>query len=441
MYIKRVSLLILSLILIPIVFANNVDIKLYRNNYNSLETFQADINTNVQLSKDLSFSNIKLLDVNGNNIGVSKRLIKINKSEYKVYFNLPQLNDDKYTFSVSRFFYNLNGVTKEDSSNVNFDIINNKQDVLSINPGYVFGNVVDYDESPFTLVLKNSGDNSLDVNIKTEGNFLSLSQSTFSLASLSSKTINVNTLLYNKKGDSFTDKIIIQYNTLSYEIPAIIKRTLTKSMVEQNLTKVTNQTNITKLNNTVENITPVIVKEDVLEIGDPYGNVIKNISLYGYKGKTTEFSFVSNADLTLHGINLTVNGDIKNIISFEPSYLSSLPSYGIYPTNLIIKDITKNYTGTITVKSKEVKEFSLPVYITFEKLQENNVDLIHNKTINNQSVIIRTVTVESNSTTLLWILLGSIIFIILLLIYYLHKKNKPREEEFGRFIDAAKNRR
>ncbi len=427
--------LVLLFILFPFITAGEVDFKLAKATYKPLETFQSDIRVNVPLSKDLAISNIKLTDSNGNNVELAKRLIKLNASEYYTYFDLPKLSDGIYTVGVYDIYYGVGSGTKKGSFTVNFNVISSTEDVLSINPAFVLSRVFDYDETPFTLTIKNLGQNNLDVNIETDWDFLSVQQKSFSLVSGGSKSVTVNTLLYNKEGNHFSGELFVKYSDLQYIIPINVERTLTEQKVQPNMT------NITKPVKPVENITTA--KKAILVLGDAYGNSLgDNITLIVSRGGKFEYSLTSNSDLVVHDIHVVINGDAKEIAAISKDKVKTISSYGIIPLDLEIKDLDKNYSGKIVVTSKDAKNFEIPIYIYYQPskiIEDKNETVVSNQTmVDTQFGDSKQ---KKGSNAFMWILILIVILLIIFLIYYLYKRSKPKREEFEEFIEKARSRR
>jgi len=424
---KKFIFVIFLIIFSHSVFANS-EIKVERQDYSSFETLQAGIKFQYPLSKNLDISNIKLMN-NNFNIQVSKRLIKLNSQEYYIYFDLPQINPGIYDFGVYDYFYNENETTKKGSNSIKINIINNTENLISINPGFVLAKTNDYDEVPFTLLIKNNGNNNVDININTEGNFLSIQQNKFLLTKKSSKNININTVLYNKEASNFSGKVIVNYNSNSYLIPVFINRLSTKIKPEPNLTVIANNT---KSDNNVE-------IKDYLVIADLYGNPLDKNYTINPKNEKFELSLVNNGDLILSDVSLELTGNIKDVIKLSKVSFDYFPAYGIIPLDGELEDINGNYSGYLSVKSKESKEFVLPIFLYSDAeivVKEDNKTIIINQSSNNL-VIVK----EEKNPFILWIVILIILLIIVLLIFYLRRKSKPKQDEFERFMDSVKSRR
>ena len=423
----KIIFCLIFIIFIASVLADNINFNIAKENYNSFETFQSGINFEVELAKDLSVSNIKLLDNNGRNIDVSKKFIKLNSSYYFVYFDLPKINEGVYSFGVYDIFYNDKGISKKLSFFKNFNVLNNTDNLIRINPGFVFNKVYDYDENPFTLILKNNGENNVAVELKSDNNFLSFSSSKFILNKDSNNNINVNTILYNKEGSKFNGNIIVEYSGNKYIIPIFIER-----IFRQNENKINKSVDSVVVNRT-------IVKSAFLILGDVYGNnFLGNYTINSKGNEYFDVSIVNNGDISFTNVSISVDNSLRDIIFFDKKYFSYIPQYGIISLSLSVGNLSENYSGKFFLKSNEAKDFVLPVYV-YKKIEDiKNETKIENKA--NESLIFEKKE-EKKSFGFVWIIVAVIILLLLFLIYYIYKKNKPKEKDFNNFIDEIKGRR
>ena len=152
------KILILLLILLPIVNAQDITISLSKNNYYQHETLQAEILVNLSLAERITASNFALLDKKNSTIPVPIFLEEISNNHYFIYFNLPKLSNDTYYFSVKDVKYN-DVVLKKLSESKEFYL--NDQNSISIYPA-IFNKL-----NSTTLKITNHGNPiNLSVNAK-----------------------------------------------------------------------------------------------------------------------------------------------------------------------------------------------------------------------------------------------------------------------------------
>ena len=126
------KILILLLLILPIVNAQNpqIIISSSRDNYASLETFQAEIFFNIDPVNEITISNFILTDNLNNKIPIALFLTKISNNHYFVYFNLPDLAKGMYNFNVVNVRY-IDQTLKQISISKSFTI-------ESANPGFTY---------------------------------------------------------------------------------------------------------------------------------------------------------------------------------------------------------------------------------------------------------------------------------------------------------------
>ena len=194
-----------SIILLPITLAQNSDAELrtYKQSYSKFETLQGELQlTGIKLSRDLTLSNLKLIDVNGINIPISKNLIKTNNNSYAFYFDVPNINSGKYTIQFSDVYYTKNGISSLGSFNITLNVEENNKTILSIKPAYYFKHLQTFEETQFSLIVKNSGNQVSTVQLDTEDT-LKASANNFVLGAGQTKIININSNIFKKQGDYF----------------------------------------------------------------------------------------------------------------------------------------------------------------------------------------------------------------------------------------------
>ena len=132
-------ILVFYLLIIFSVNAGDINIKFYKENYKAFETVQADVNINgINLTKELSNSNLFLFDQNNVSIPIAKNIIKVNDNSYVFYFDLPNLNPGQYNVGFYNVNYIENGFIKIGNFFTNLNIVEiNNSELISIRPAYV----------------------------------------------------------------------------------------------------------------------------------------------------------------------------------------------------------------------------------------------------------------------------------------------------------------
>jgi len=355
-----------------------------------------------------------------------------------LYFDVPDVVSGNYKFGVFNVFYNENGL-KKNSFFTNIIIYNRTDNIVSVKPAYVSSTVNGYDETPFTLIIKNSGDNDVTVNIAAADGFFNVKPSAFKLGKKGSKNIDVNTALFNKEGNSFSGNINVRYHfleyaryyLLEYNIPFNVKR-ISESTVPV----------ITDSNKNITNYTAEIIKDSFI-IGDLYGNAISeneiSIEIGNGESFTGDFSIVNKNNFDLNNLTLTVSERLKDFVVANPEFIEEIPAKGVYPISLEINkdnNLDKNYDGEIIVKSS-ASEFSIPLFIYLMKSAEVNTT----KTSINKTAAEEPVEIKNNGKLLVWAVLFAVIVVILALIIYMYKKSKIQQSKFDDFVDRVKGRK
>ncbi|MBS3143408.1 hypothetical protein J4446_00830 [Candidatus Woesearchaeota archaeon] len=152
---KRLSYLFIFLIVCFSVYAADINILTYRDDYNPLETFQAEVILDSEPASELTNLNFEFSK--DSQIGILLFLEKISDKHYFVYFNIPDVNKGEYKFKVKNINVIENGILKRISAektvnvleaNSGFEYLLNHQNIDGS-----FGNVMETSLS--SLALKN----------------------------------------------------------------------------------------------------------------------------------------------------------------------------------------------------------------------------------------------------------------------------------------------
>lgn len=124
----RWLLYLLIVLIIPInIYASDINILTYRDNYRPLETFQAEVIFDKEPINEINNLNFELYK--DKPIGILLFLEKLSNKRYFVYFDMPQVNNGGYKFKVKNVNIIDNGILRKISDEKTI-IIND------INPGF-----------------------------------------------------------------------------------------------------------------------------------------------------------------------------------------------------------------------------------------------------------------------------------------------------------------
>ena len=162
MKIKLIALIFLINISIALA---QVDINIYRDNYSSLETLQAEINL------DNPTKNLSANDITIDNVKISPFIFNLDKNKYFVYFDLLNLESKNHSLIVDSRFVIDNALTDLQKSK-EFNVIDSDSS-LSIKPAILFIDKNDIKQS-YKITLKNNKDSNdiLDVSVNLTSDFL-----------------------------------------------------------------------------------------------------------------------------------------------------------------------------------------------------------------------------------------------------------------------------
>ena len=114
---------LLFLIILLIIPSVNANINLFRNEYASGETFQADIILNYNLSEEIKIDNFKIHNSDKLKVPTPIFLTKLSNNHFFVYFKIPVLSGGNYSFSVEDIFHIENHILKQTSESIPFRIV------------------------------------------------------------------------------------------------------------------------------------------------------------------------------------------------------------------------------------------------------------------------------------------------------------------------------
>ena len=210
MKIKLIALIFLINISIALA---QVDINIYRDNYSSLETLQAEI------TLDNPTKNLSANDITIDNTKIAPFIFNLAENKYFVYFDLLNLESKNHSLIVNSRFLIDNALTDVQRSK-EFNIIDSDSS-LSIKPAILFIDENDLKQS-YKIILKNNKDTDdiLDVSVNLTSDFLYPARKILSFVRNEEK----NLFIFTQQGVVEDSKIILTYDRV-YEIPIVIKST------------------------------------------------------------------------------------------------------------------------------------------------------------------------------------------------------------------------
>ena len=152
------KILILLLLLLPLVNAQDITVSIAKDSYHQHETLQAEVSFNLSLTDEITASNFALIDKNNNTIPTTVFLEEITKDHYFIYFNIPELDNGTYHFLVKDIVY-TDDILRKTSKSKEFFLDN----LTSIS---IFPAILNHVNST-TLKINNYG-NPINITIKSE---------------------------------------------------------------------------------------------------------------------------------------------------------------------------------------------------------------------------------------------------------------------------------
>tara|TARA_Y100000034_G_scaffold136997_1_gene218163 strand:- start:8920 stop:10182 length:1263 start_codon:yes stop_codon:yes gene_type:complete len=408
--------LVVFLLSLNIVIAQ-IDVNLFREEYSSLETLQAEITFLETPSKSFLPNDIKLTN-NETEIKVPSIIIPLEENKYHIYFNLPNLQYSKYNLSIESLFI-VNNILKEITIDKEFNVI--ETDSLTINPPiFKINNILD----SYSVSLKNNKNNILNVNINLVSDFIYSARDSITLNPNEQK----NLILITKEGLVEDTILTLNYGTKSYTIPIIIEK---ETILEKE---------------SQEEIILEIEKASFLASSPDLEKTLnKDQAISG----SLDFQNNLNKDLI---VRFSLSNNLKEIVRINISQAKLKPNE-INSQYLWInekKNPSKNsYEGFLTLQAEDYKE-EFPIKITFT--EEETIDIeetedteeFEEETFEVESLTPTTETgidsiinfsapqeeKQKTSSNTFQIISVIIIFILLLIIFYF-LKIKPSKKTFN----------
>lgn len=401
------KLLILVLILLPSVYAQDITITLSKDIYYQHETLQADVIINLSLAEKITASNFVLIDKNNKTIPVTLFLEEISNNHYFVYFDIPKLEKDNYYFLVKDVKY-LDNILKKTSRSKEFYLDN----VTSISIYSAIFNRLN------STILRITNYNN-PINITLTADEINLSK-TFLLE----KIFNI-ALDLPKNIDNFN--IRIDYGDRFYLIPVI---TYKEIIIKETKDK-----------------EPLIYTQppsnSLILLNSSFGNYFKDKIILTKNSFAEGPFYVKNTwAYAINNIEFKLTRNLNEIARLNLTFIPEIKSEEILTQYIWVNENQNpsklKYSGNIEVKPEQGNLILLPLEVIFseEKIENNitkeeKIDL--NKTFFNQT---KQETITKEEKTDKNIIIATIILVLILLsifIYFLFKKSS-KKKDFEEFL-------
>lgn len=430
---RKLIIFLVLLFVIPTVLAD-ITIGPNKQTYSEKETVIFKANVNFNLVEDLKFTDLKIVDVNNNEVAIAGELKKLNKNLYFGYFEIPDLiTNGKYKIRFKDIKYTENNELKNSNFETEIDISDNKNNVLSVTPGISVIKIEKLDQPKLNFKLKNNGQNIVDITFNTAGDFLSVEKNNLKINPDEIKYINVNTNVRGVEKEQFEGLLNVNYGNTSMKIPIYLTRGELK--VED---KPTNETTNLNVNVTTPN-EPQLGNASI-EF-DFERNTVNEVKLDVDPNRTINdlLYFKNTGDTKLTGIKVSLSGGLDEVVSAIIQEGNELESGTIGIINFTINpnlNIGRNYEGEITISSDQ--NINTAMKFKLAALIEQKVTLFKKPEIEeSQDVRITTPVdtledVKEESKGWIWLTLLAIITILGAFVYSFYKKSKRGSKKFYR---------
>jgi len=410
-----------------------LDISLERSSYCKGESFLADINLKNKPLRDLSLSDISVLDRYGRHMTIGLYLIKFNDNKYYAYFEVPDLMKENYKFYVDNYLFIENNQIKEENNFTSFSVGSCTGNVLNVDPRAI---KLDLNKkNNFILRFRNNGDNLININLNGKGTF---SKSIFELTGKTSKDITVN---YNGSGD---DIINAKYGNLSYNIYVSLIGIKEEIKIIKNETVIENQT-VPVEEEPVE-VLPIEKEEvpkDSLKFGDEYKEIVLELNQDEKReGHLTLKNFYNGS---LYNISIGSTNNLNEIILIEPIFIKEISAFDSKSILVVInkdENLDQDYSGEIVVTSAEETFVSLPISVALfktenETIQEENITI--EEKINETKETIPEFGEEKKGHGWIWFVVVLTIIIAGITGFVIFKSRKlgTKEEDLGELMEKV----
>lgn len=397
-------LFIILVFMISSVSAFSLNIELAKESYSPGETLQADILIDGYLEENIGSKNIKLLCSN-NYVSIAPSIIKVSSDHYYSFFSLDQgISPQNCEFVIEDVIFYQEGFIRQADFNKNFSILATNDSIVSINPAAFKIDDISV-QNNFQVYVENLGDDTLNLSIFTQDDFVELSLGELSGDPESASYFEVYLSEFLYSGEE-TAAITLNYDTREFEIPIWI--------FEDDSTNIT----IPEENNTYVDESKL---EFVMDVD------MFNISL-GSEEDLSGYVTIKNVGESISNILFSLTGNVGEIIDLQATNLDSLSSGESYKEYLYVNQL-KNaeegiYQGTLKVDySSQYIEF--PIFVEIK-----SGEIVGNGSVDNGDPVDPGVVPDEGTEFNIWWIVLLIILIALIAIYFLYKKKTKKNPDF-----------
>ena len=397
--------LVFIFLILIIINSVNAEINIFKKEFFIGETFQAELSF-LNLVDKIEINNIKILNKLNETSNIGVILKQINKENYFIYFDVPEVDQGKYKLVVNNVKYIENNILKKENFESNFEISRREENIISINPPLIVFNA--YEKNFFKVDLTNKGNNLVNVNLIDNNNITNIITNNISINKNSVDSIYFT---INNKIDKNEINLSLVYDNYSYILPVYINN---KAIAENNVSFFLENNNKKSY-----------INEYKIDI--PFGSY------------TQADIYLENNENNISNLTLSVNGNVKNILKLGFDSIPFLENKKSIILNLYTdKNIEPGYySGNLLINNKDT-EVSLPLYITVSEKANNevkeNIKIINTSEEITKSIENTTIPKTENKINkkLLSYLLISLVVIIFIIIYiiFFKKANKNKSKEY-----------
>jgi hypothetical protein len=213
---KYVVFCFLFVILFSGFVVSQVEVDFVKDNYFSGETVQAEII--VSNIEDNLRSNMIELYQNSSSVPASFNLIKLNSTNYYLYFDLSDDFSGDYDLVFEDVIFNENGSTHQSDFSFPLSVQETNNSIFSISPGFVKADDLQFNNL-FYVYLFNRGDEGINIVVDPEDDFVDVSTNVVPLSSHESGyfTIYLSDLLIS--GESGMKYVSLLSGSFGYILP------------------------------------------------------------------------------------------------------------------------------------------------------------------------------------------------------------------------------
>ncbi len=394
---------ILTFIFLILISSANGNITTFKNEYFIGETFQAELKFPDIVDK-IELSNIKILNNLNEPTNIGVILKDIDKENYFVYFDIPEIENGLYKLTVNNVKYIENNILKKENFEKEILISKKDYDIISINPPVI---IADIDEkSFFKIKLENKGNNLIFLEITDNSNSTNLITKNISI---NKESIDYVYFAINKSINKVNLSLI--YNKNIFTLPIYVKNIRQK----ENIKFFIENNNEKKY-----------IKDFKAEI--PYGNYAE-----------TDI-FLENNENNLANLTISIKGNIKDMIKLGFEKIDFFENKKVIALNLYINKAKIGlYEGDLKIFNEKI-EVNLPLSIKIIGLKNKVIEEIEkttnisetvkeeNEKIDKEIKPITNKKVNKERLSYMLIIAVIIIFIILyVIIFRKAQKSRPKE--------------